>query len=219
MAWPVEAGGSCALPMVTRSRKGATQSAARSLRNAGRFGLLIHPLVKMDSRGIFPGRAGHGMEVTWEDGGIHAEEPVIPLPGFLGGLGSFGCGCGIGGLGGPLLLDGGPIELLKVEIGKAVQFFGKLAARGLQVFGKRRGAWSAGLRNGGVQRLVFAGAEKEIRGHGEVIEIPLRHALCALTAFERNFQVSDVALVALGSDLVAEDGSQELESIGFVADS
>src|SRR5215472_6472904 len=114
------------MALAANDRDSAVPKARRPRREAEAGRGSVHPLVKMDPARVFPGTASDGMQMTREDRGIHVEQQFVPPFAFAFRVNAFGGRGRLGGLRGPLLLEGGPIHTLQIEVRKAVELIGEL---------------------------------------------------------------------------------------------
>src|SRR5260370_18471148 len=84
--------------------------------------------------------------------------------------------------------------------------------------GEARGGGSRrAIREHLANRLDAAGAENHVLCDREIEKIPLRDARAALFPPEGDLQESNVAFIALRSELIAEDGAHEFESLRLLS--
>src|SRR5215469_8012296 len=183
----------------------------------------LQPLIEVDSLCVLPRRAGHEVQMPWEDVRIYAAEQVRNfghsnrlLPGreapcFGSLLGFFY----------PAFLEGRPVDLLKIEKVQTVELFGIPHSSGLKsLSGQASSRYGTLLtrRQQLTKCLAAASAENELRRHRQMIEMPLRHAGFALSAAQRNFEKRRLAFVSFRSHLIGKDRANQFQRFRLLAD-
>src|SRR6266704_176073 len=120
----------------------------------------------------------------------------------------------------PTILQRLPIDFLKIEITKTIEFFRELRAAGLELWhGGEAGGGSAGaIRKHFAQSFNACGGENHVLGNRNIEKIPLRAACATLFPSKGDLQESNISLIALRSDLLAEDRAYELKGLRLLSD-
>src|SRR6266850_3085596 len=216
MPWSCVGGVSCARAAGIKQSSAGNSSAAAKKRT-GCITRLLEPLIPMNALGILPRNARRVVQMTREDLRIHLRKPVQIhtsgrswllrwFQGFRRGSLLRFCHQAIS--------QPWPIHFLKIEVTHAVQIFREVCAAGLKLWDRGETSRSRSpctIRQNFAKRFRAARADHHVLRYRHVEKIPLRDAGAALFPSEGYFKESYVTLVALRSQLIAEERPHQLE--------